>query len=62
MTIEKINNSNHFKLSNKRNDQPTIAKKQGVELLTLENIQKLPYECRPGECAPINGGKCYPDH
>ena len=38
------------------------GKKQApIELLTDKNVPSI-NECRPGECAPINGGKCYPDN
>tara|TARA_S200000501_G_C20336972_1_gene531467 strand:- start:315 stop:491 length:177 start_codon:yes stop_codon:yes gene_type:complete len=44
----------------KTNDLPA-SKKPSIELLT-DNSKLSRNECRPGECAPINGGKCYPDH
>ena len=44
----------------KTTDSPA-SKKPSIELLT-DNSKLSRYECTPGECAPLNNGKCYPDH
>lgn len=69
MSIQNIPFPNSFQ-SNSNSEEPSFNKVQskkvdptkGVELLTTENIKNIPYECTPGECAPLNNGKCYPDH
>ena len=69
MSIPNISFPNSFQtkpnseepLSNKA--QPKKADlSEGVELLTSENVKNMPYECQPGECAPMFGGTCWPDH
>ena len=49
--------------ANQRIQQSTndLPKKPSIELLTTDNSKLNRNECRPGECAPMFGGKCWPD-
>ena len=44
----------------KTTDSPA-SNKPSIELLTDDSTTLRGNECRPGECAPMFGGTCWPD-
>ena len=60
MRVNPSNPVNQRTYQSKTNDSPA-NKKPKIELLTNNTIPSR-NECSPADCAPIYGGKCYPDH